>query len=246
MVLIREAITCFLWQDYPSRELIILNDCKEHEFRFEHPQVRIINHPNRYLTLGAKRNALARVANGDIFVPWDDDDISLPRRLSQAVEALKDFDYFNPKQSWYEESGVLRHDHQHQVCHNASAIRKDCFWSIGGYPLENGSEDASINNKLNAATGIRVHPGLKDKSEWTYVYRGGVSDQHISGFPDMDKAYLQFQNKPRHQCVAYLQLEMRKNYPVLIDSILTQDKKTCGLQCEPGKCKGKCRVKEAG
>src|SRR5690554_1515091 len=62
--LVSESVAMFLAQDYPHKELIILNDCDGQIFRFEHPQVTVINRSNRFATLGEKRNACIELAKG--------------------------------------------------------------------------------------------------------------------------------------------------------------------------------------
>ncbi|WP_391564936.1 glycosyltransferase [Allorhodopirellula solitaria] len=78
----------FLAQDYPQKELIILNDCDGQIFRFDHPQVRVVNQSQRYATLGEKRNACIKLAEGEVIAVWDDDDVYLPWRFSDAVSEM--------------------------------------------------------------------------------------------------------------------------------------------------------------
>ena len=61
-VLIEEAVESFLRQDYLRKELVILNDTPGQVIEFDHPRVKIINWPERYPTLGEKRNAAATFA----------------------------------------------------------------------------------------------------------------------------------------------------------------------------------------
>lgn len=77
-----EAIWCFLEQDYPKKELIVLNDCTQQVYEGELPDVRFVNVPSRFATLGEKRNAAIELAQGDVILVWDDDDLYLPWRLS--------------------------------------------------------------------------------------------------------------------------------------------------------------------
>ena len=50
-------------------------------------RVRYVHETTRRV-IGAKRNALCEMAQGDIIVHWDDDDWSAPQRLSLQVDAL--------------------------------------------------------------------------------------------------------------------------------------------------------------
>ncbi len=83
------AIAQFLAQDYPSKELIILDDGDDPiaDLIPDHPQVRYMRAP-RHRNLGAKRNAACEAARGEIILHWDDDDWYAPHRVRAQVEAL--------------------------------------------------------------------------------------------------------------------------------------------------------------
>jgi glycosyltransferase involved in cell wall biosynthesis len=84
-----EALRRFLAQDYPDRELVILDDGEDSVADLVPPDPRI-----RYLysrpgqPLGAKRNLACEEARGDIIAHWDDDDWYAPDRLRHQVDAL--------------------------------------------------------------------------------------------------------------------------------------------------------------
>jgi O-antigen biosynthesis protein len=69
------ALSLFLGQDYPNKELVIIDDSsKPSECEMlRAPGIRYI-HSRRPLTIGAKRNLACRNANGEIIAHWDDDD----------------------------------------------------------------------------------------------------------------------------------------------------------------------------
>ncbi|RYD67789.1 MAG: glycosyltransferase family 2 protein, partial [Verrucomicrobiaceae bacterium] len=89
---VNEAIRMFLDQDYPNKELVILNDCVGQNFTCDLPPeagVRVINHPERFPSLGDKRNACIGLAQGEFIAIWDDDDVYLPWRLSHSFRMMK-------------------------------------------------------------------------------------------------------------------------------------------------------------
>ena len=188
--LVGEAVESFLRQDYPAdrRELIILNDTPGQQLVCDVPGVRVVNLWSRIASLGQKRDALVRLARGTILFPWDDDDSSLPGRITQAVERIGTSHYWNPERSWWMIGGDLRTDHAHGYCHNASAFTREGWERAGGYPRESGSEDAGIDGRLRRLGPIP--PRLSDHpAEWTYIYRWGSSPCHLSGVaggPDSD------------------------------------------------------------
>jgi glycosyltransferase involved in cell wall biosynthesis len=87
---VSQAIRYFLRQDYPNRELIVLDDGRD---RIEDlippdPRVRYVALEHR-LVLGEKRNLACELARGAIVVHWDDDDWIAPDRLSYQVSELE-------------------------------------------------------------------------------------------------------------------------------------------------------------
>ena len=185
--LLEEAIESFLRQDYPNKELIILNDCPGQELVCDAPGVRVLNVPERFPSLGDKWNALVRLARGELIAPWDDDDISLPWRLSLSVERLGDADYFNPRSYWYLDNQGLHFDHAVGYAHNASIFTRVALETVGGYPSISLGYDAAIDGAFSRS--VRVLDPLKGdraltRSEWFYVYRWGVSPVHVSARTD--------------------------------------------------------------
>ncbi len=83
------AITYFRRQDYPRRELVIVDDgATDLSHRMPAaPDIRYIRLP-RPLSIGAKRNLACEIANGAIIAQWDDDDWYGPSRLRMQVEPL--------------------------------------------------------------------------------------------------------------------------------------------------------------
>lgn len=102
-----EVLECFLLQDYPERELIILNDAPTHYREIDDPRVRLVGregaesewaagparirivNEDRFATLGHKYNRLLDLARGPLVAHWEDDDIYLPWHLSSLVGALE-------------------------------------------------------------------------------------------------------------------------------------------------------------
>jgi len=83
------AIACFLAQDYPASELIILDDGEDAvgDLVPTHPALRYLR-TARHRSLGAKRNAACDAARGEIIMHWDDDDWYAPDRVRKQVDAL--------------------------------------------------------------------------------------------------------------------------------------------------------------
>jgi len=85
-----EAIRHFLRQDYPNRELIIVEDGAETVADLVPNDERIrYTRLDRRLSMGAKHNLACDMARGEIIVHWDDDDWSAAWRLSYQVRELQ-------------------------------------------------------------------------------------------------------------------------------------------------------------
>jgi glycosyltransferase involved in cell wall biosynthesis len=184
--LLEEAIESFLRQDYQDKELIILNDCPQQTLVCNIPNVLVINMPRRMSSLGEKRNLLVSVAAGDVFFPWDDDDISLPRRLSKSIELLgEQLEYYNPRRYWQMDSTGLRSDHALGVGHNCGGYKRELFNRVGGYAHVSSGEDAHIDSLMSGQGKLVPFDAHLSRGEWFYIYRWGVSDTHISGITQL-------------------------------------------------------------
>jgi ADP-heptose:LPS heptosyltransferase/SAM-dependent methyltransferase len=83
------AIACFLGQDYPERELLILDDGTDcvRDLVPADPRIRYVP-LSAPMPLGAKRNRACELAGGDLIVHWDDDDWYPPDRITRQADAL--------------------------------------------------------------------------------------------------------------------------------------------------------------
>ena len=83
------AIHNFQAQDYPNKELIILDDGKDSvaDLVPNDPRIRYIRTQQKQ-TLGVKRNECVKASRGSLIMHWDDDDWSAPHRMRYQVESL--------------------------------------------------------------------------------------------------------------------------------------------------------------
>lgn len=88
--LVAKAIEQFQRQDYPNRELIVLDNGSvsvEH-FAAGKPHVRYFR-SGQGVTLGELRNVACSLADGSLIAHWDDDDWMAPGWLASQVECLQ-------------------------------------------------------------------------------------------------------------------------------------------------------------
>jgi O-antigen biosynthesis protein len=78
-----QAINYFLRQDYPNRELIILDDGSDSiaDVIPRDSRIRYVRMGLRS-RLGAKHDIACEMAQGEVIAHWDDDDSMASRRLS--------------------------------------------------------------------------------------------------------------------------------------------------------------------
>jgi hypothetical protein len=84
------AIHYFLRQDYPNRELLVVDDGPDAvgDLIPADPRIRYIRLAQK-ITLGAKLNLLCQETRGPIIAQWDDDDWYASDRLSRQTQALR-------------------------------------------------------------------------------------------------------------------------------------------------------------
>ena len=83
-----QAIRCFLRQDYPNCELLVIDDGTEPvaDCVPESENIRYVRLDQK-MTIGAKRNLACEQARGEFIVHWDDDDWYPPWRVRMQVAA---------------------------------------------------------------------------------------------------------------------------------------------------------------
>lgn len=201
---VQRAIACFLAQDYPARELVILNNhpvplaladsvglptLEEHRhghsgndgwgIRYDvrgQPGgfIRIINEPI-HPTLGHCRNRLIDFADGEYCRTFDDDDLYAPWCISQGVARISTAQAWKPKRSWW-----CNGPDQFALAANAmeaSITFRTHFVCRFGYHLGEGDE-----HKLLLAALGNAGPANDDIAEWAgYCYRWGCGEHHASG-----------------------------------------------------------------
>lgn len=196
-VLVEEAIQSFLLQDYPDKELLVLNDCPGQHLECDAPGVTVINVPRRFRSLGEKRNAAIALTDGSALLPWDDDDIMLPWRISMSVHRLMGADYFNPGRYWLMTPAKLHRTHPRGIAHGCSIFTRSAFDRVGGYPHINIGEDTGFDGALRRTPDVTVVTGAElEASDWYYVLRWGVGAAHLSARGPDELHYQEIGHQP--------------------------------------------------
>jgi len=89
-VFLPHAIHYFLRQDYPNKELLVVDDGPDAvgDLVPSDPRVRYVRLPQK-ITLGAKLNLCCSETRGPIIAQWDDDDWYARDRLTRQWQALR-------------------------------------------------------------------------------------------------------------------------------------------------------------
>jgi glycosyltransferase involved in cell wall biosynthesis len=145
------AVSCFLRQDYPNLEFVIVDDgaATVAPLLPDDPRFRLIRLPGKK-NVGAKRNIACAAARGEFIIHWDDDDWYPPDRVTRQIEALREghadicgtstLFYYDAKSAqasryYYKGSGRA------WVAGNTLAYRRSC-WTAHPFPEIQVGEDS--------------------------------------------------------------------------------------------------------
>jgi len=174
--LLEEAIESFLKQDVPHpKEMVIINDCKDIDYVFDHPEVRIINHKERFPSISAKLKFGFEQCKYDHMYRLDDDDLLSPTALTTACEDILE----NPGYDVYRSQGIYLfvNNESHGMTsnvNNGNIYTKNYINRIN-WPDTSIGEDAEITFHQ----GGRIFEPKNKKP--TMVYRWGMGTFHLSG-----------------------------------------------------------------
>lgn len=178
---LEEAVESFLRQDYPGeKEMIVLNDYTKHTLHFDHPEVKIFNAPARIMPLGAKFNATVTLCTGEILLPWEDDDIYLPNRLSYTIANMQN-GFFHSNNGFVEKAPELLYMTGNYFHCNAAFARP--LWDRAGGYITIDRCDLDINFLSRMKTAVQYATHIIPPDKIFYVYRwGSIQSYHASGW----------------------------------------------------------------
>ena len=153
-----QSIWYFLRQDYPQKELIVLDDGEDSVADLipadEHIRyVRI----ERSLTLGAKRNLGCELSRGALIAHWDDDDWIASHRLRLQVAQLlahdahacgtRDLLYYWPDagQAWF----YRYPEHERPWLAGCTLLYRRDVWAAHPFPEINVGEDTAFVRQIS-------------------------------------------------------------------------------------------------
>lgn len=180
------AIEQFLAQDYPRRELIVVDDGEDciADLVPRNDLVRYLR-LDRRMPIGAKRNIACELAQGEVIAHWDDDDWMAPAWLGSQVETLigEGADicgldkvlFYAPetRRGWR----YIYDGRQPWVCGGTLCYTK-AYWARAPFSRINvGEDDAFIRSPEPKRVAINAH----DELYVAIIHRGNTSPKNTIG-----------------------------------------------------------------
>ena len=177
--LLEEAIESFLRQENKiptskNREMVIINDNAEVDYVFDHPQIRIINHKERFPSIAAKLEWGYKQCKYDHIYRLDDDDLLAPWGLDNAcfdIAHHPDHEIYRSKEMYFFVNN--KYEGENSNINNGNIYTKAYLDRIK-FPDKSGDEDADITFGHKAKI-------YESKLPHTMLYRWGMNTFHISG-----------------------------------------------------------------
>lgn len=191
--LLKKSIDCYIKQNYQNKELIIVSQDSDENFKQIKEYLNIVKRSDislfqvpDYVSLGSLRNTSIEIAKGDLICQWDDDDLYHPDRLITQFQAIRknaknlasiycDFlKFFVHAQELYWCDWCGKHDYSHKfLCGSIMFYKKafhmfDIFYPECG-PESDRQEDLNVLEKiLSKGTIAPIVAGY----QYIYVYHG--------------------------------------------------------------------------
>jgi len=177
------ALWMFQQQDYPNKELLILDDAGQYDDQ-QGENWRLVSRKERFRSLGAKRNAAIALTSHDTdaIAIWDDDDLYYPWALSAHARAFERSVWSRPKLIWdtslewrmpaiLAEAVAIKQGDWIQAYHGSWAYKKKEFLDLeGGYDERfAGDRDTNWVRAMTDKHGLSADP-LSDGTKPFYVY----------------------------------------------------------------------------
>jgi 2-polyprenyl-3-methyl-5-hydroxy-6-metoxy-1,4-benzoquinol methylase len=181
------AVRRFLAQDYPNKELLVLDDGKDAVADLMPLDSRILYlRSDKKQVLGTKRNECVKASHGDLIIHWDDDDWMANWRISYQVSGLLEGNYnicgldhllyYEPAsgKAW---EYIYPPKQRPWLAGNTLCYRKS-FWQRHRFPEVNVAEDARF-----VWQGMASDLGRLENSDFIVgiIHGGNVSPKLTSG-----------------------------------------------------------------
>lgn len=187
--MMRDALASFHAQTYSPRELLVVNEGEPLTSLVR--GVRVVNTGPRS-SLGEQRDVGLREADGEYVATWDDDDASMPTRLSEQVAAAEaGADYVLCHRLWLADASLNPVCEASAVAYVTALVRRDAALAAGGHGRGDYGEDAALNRAMKSR-GARF--AALDVPLYVYRRHGGNVSTKATG-EDLD-SWFRFCSSP--------------------------------------------------
>lgn len=182
--LLGHLLHAFEHQTYPNRKMIVLDDTGELQSQAGKKwEIRSV--PDRYASIGDKRNAIAAMMDTDVVIALDDDDLILAKAVEIIAAGMMRADWVRPSQVLTRHKLELsrmstwsRTDQADKAFQGSWGVSRAVFNDIGGYPALSLGEDLGLALKLRDAGICEVDPIVYGASP--YFVTAPYSNEHFS------------------------------------------------------------------
>ena len=181
--LLEEAIESFLRQTCTDCEMVIINDNPDVDYVYNHDKVKIINHKERFSSIGFKLEWGFKQCKHDFIYRLDDDDLMCPWALENVIKDITN----NPGYEIYRSKGMHFfsdniYEGEGGSVNNGNVYTKEYINRIT-FPDRSCDEDSHITfgNNSKIYTSSLNH---------TMIYRWGMSTYHVSGMGNQSNEIL--------------------------------------------------------
>jgi glycosyltransferase involved in cell wall biosynthesis len=148
--LIPVALKCYLSQDWPDKELVVIDDGAETVKNLVQQWVpdAVYIHLQEKQVIGTKRNLACEAARGEVICHFDDDDWSAVGRIRDQVTRLLEsgkqmtgyhsITYWNGKKAYRYVSAVPKYAVGSTMCYRKR------FWELNHFPAKSYAEDNAL------------------------------------------------------------------------------------------------------
>lgn len=173
--LLEECVHSILQQTCSDWELLIINDCEDQNIVFKHPQIRIFNLREKFVSISSKRNFGKSNVVGDWVMNVDDDDFLLPEYL-QTIKDIID----RSQADWIScQRPIIYHDDLSKI-YLSPVPQTNTFFYTRKIAQEVNYESSGLDELnpfyskvMNHARGRRVFTALKPE-KCGYVWRQDI------------------------------------------------------------------------
>lgn len=163
--------------------MVIINDSKNCEYTFEHPQVVIYNLKERFTSISKKLEWGFSKCKNNFIYRLDDDDLLAPDALNNAER----FILKNPNYEIYRSSGQYfflenKFEKIGGNVNNGNIYTKKYLERIE-FTEKSFGEDFDITYKFDAKI-------YEDKGKPTMIYRWGMNTYHVSGLGEVSTEFM--------------------------------------------------------